>query len=252
MAVDIRVNYLQNDPLGRPFGRDAIMAALDKYKVENAVLVSGFAVTCDFREGNKQLWEAIKDDDRLFGCLVVNPNYTSESIELMRTEMSRRKFVAVALFQGASRPYPNVDDYRDILNAYRRFSKPVFVDTPHAAAADAAKQIAAEFPGVQFIFGSMGGADWRRALDIGKLLNVHMETSGSFDVEKIEMAVERLGAHRVLFGSDLPHSDPAAEIALIRSSSIPESDMRKIFGENALSLLKLRAPAPVEEEPAEE
>jgi len=236
MAVDIRMNYLERDQLGRPFGRDGILACMDKYKIDTAVVVPNLAVTCDFREGNRQMVEAIKGDGRLYGYLVVNPNYPDESVELMREMMSNRKLVALAIFRGASRPYPNLDDCDEIINSYRRFSKPVFLHAPDAASVEAAKEIAAAFPTLQFIFGSMGGPDWKRALNLGKLINVHLETSGSFDVEKIEEAVEKVGAHKVLFGSDLPFSDPASEIALIRGSNVPKDAMIKVFDQNAVKL----------------
>jgi hypothetical protein len=239
MAVDIRMNYLERDELGHPFGRDGVVASMDKYKIDTAVLVPNLAVMCDFREGNRQLLEAIKGDDRLYGYLVVNPNYPDESVDLMREMAANRKFVALALFGGASRPYPNLDDCDEIINSYRRFAKPVFLHTAHAEAVEAAKEMAAAFPTLQFIFGSMGGPDWKRALNLGKLINVHLETSGSFDVEKIEEAVEKVGAHKVLFGSDLPFSDPASEIALIRASNVPKDAMIKVFDQNAVKLFGL-------------
>lgn len=247
MAVDIRINYVEHDLLGRPFGSNGILASMDKYRIDNAILISGHAVACNFREGNAQLLEAIKDNNRLYGYIVVNPNYPEESIEEIRNLGGNRKMVALALFSGAFRPYPTFDDCEEILNAYRRYVKPVLLYVPHAEAVEAAKEIAAKFPTIQFVFGSMGGADWKAALNIGKLLNVHMETSGSFDVEKIEEAVARIGAHRILFGSDLPISDPASEIALIRASNISKDAMIKIFNQNAVRLFRLQTPAQEEE-----
>jgi len=241
MAVDIRVNYMEHDLLGRPLGREGIIASMDKYKIDTAILVPNLAVTCDFRIGNEHVMQIIKDDPRLYGYFVVNPNYPEESIEMMRRMMSNRKFLAMAIFRGASLPYPNLDDCREIINAYRRFTKPVFLHTPDADSVEAAKEIAAAFPTLQFIFGSMGGADWKRALNLGKLINVYLETSGSFDVEKIEEAVGKVGAHKVLFGSDFPLSDPASEIALIRASNLSKDAMVRIFDQNAVKLFGLGA-----------
>lgn len=243
MAVDIHINYVEHDLLGRHFGKEGVIASMDKYRIDTAILVSGYAIACDFLRGNEQLLEAIKNDDRLWGYLVVNPNYPEESIETIRNMGGNRKMVALAIFGGAFRPYPTFDDCVEILNAYRRYVKPVFLYVPHAEAAEAAKEIAAKFPTIQFIFGSMGGADWKAALNVGKLLNVHMETSGSFDVEKIEEAIAHIGAHRILFGSDLPISDPASEIALIRASNISKDAMIKIFSQNAVRLFRLQSPS---------
>lgn len=244
MPVDIRMNFSRYDALGRPFGTDGVLSIMDRYGIETAILVPRLAVDSDFRLGNKELFDAVKNNDRLFAYLVVNPNYPEESIQLMRAAMSSPKFVAAAFFQGASMPWPNVDDYRDILNAYRRFAKPVFVNACHAEAVAAAEQMAREFPGIKFIFGCMGGDDWKRSIPSHSLLNVLLETSGSFDAEKIEEAVNAFGAHRILYGSDLPFSDPASMLALIRSSDLDRSAMDRILGGNAKRLFGLEQSAP--------
>ena len=253
MAIDIRVNFSQYDAVGRPFGVEGVSKAMQKHGVETGVLVPRLAVDADFRLGDKELFEAIKSDSKLFGYLVVNPSYPEESIQLMRSAMNSPKFLALALFQGASRPYPNLDDCREILNAFRRFTKPVFVNVAYAEAVAAAEQMAREFHTIKFIFGSMGGENWRRAIACDRVLNVVLETSGCFDSEKIAEAVAQFGAHRVLFGSDLPFSDPASMLALIQSSNISKDAMAKILGDNAKRLFGMDGSStqPVVEEETE-
>ena len=242
MAMDIRISFSQYDSLGRPFGIDGVLRTMQKHSIESAVLVPDLAVDCDIRRGNKELFDAIKADNRLLGYLVVNANYPEESIQLMRSAMASPKFVALALFNGSSRPYPNVDDYRDILNAYRRFGKPVFVNAAHAEALSAVEQMAQEFVTHKFIVGCMGGEDWKRAMTWSRLLNVVLECSGSFDAEKIEETVACLGAHRILFGSDAPLADPASMLALIQNSNISKESMDKILGGNAKRIFNLERP----------
>jgi predicted TIM-barrel fold metal-dependent hydrolase len=249
MAIDSRMCFTQHDSLGRPFGADGIVKAMDAYRIEAAVLVSSMAVDVDFVQGNTQLLEAIKSNPRLFGCLVVNPAYPAESIEVMRSMMSSPKFVSMGLFQGVSKPHPNIEDSREIINAYRRFAKPILLHAPNAAAVEAAVQIAGEFPGIKFILGSMGGPDWRRTIPYAKELNLVLETSGSFDAEKIEMAVTEFGSHRVLFASDFPASDIAPMLALIQSSGISKDAISEVLGENAKRLFGLGRPS--EQESAE-
>jgi predicted TIM-barrel fold metal-dependent hydrolase len=236
MPVDIRINYCEFDCVGRPFGIDGVLKAMQKYGIEKAVLLPSMAMDCDFRLGNKILFDAVKSDDRLFAYLSVNPNYPDESIRLMRSAMASPKFVGIALFQGASRPYPNIDDYREILSAYRRFLKPVFVNVQNGDAVVAAVEMAREFPGLKFILGMMGGDNWKRAITYHRQLNLLLETSGSFDAEKVEEAVEHFGAHRVLFGSDLPYSDIGSALALVQSSGLPKDAVDQILTRNAQKL----------------
>lgn len=50
--------------------------------------------------------------------------------------------------------------------------------------------------------------------------------------------LDRHGHDRILFGSDLPWSEPRRELAFLRSLSLPEASLRKILGENAEALLR--------------
>lgn len=241
MTVDIRMNFGPYDALGKPYGVEGILSAMDKYGIEKAVLLSTLAINADLAQGNKELYEAIAENERLFGYLTVNPNYPEESIQLMRSTMNLNKFVALALFRGATKPYPNLLDYKEILNAYRRFCKPAFINTPSREAVEAAEEIASQFPGIKFIFGSMGGPHWRRSISEKKQLNVFLEISGSLDADKIDAAVESFGAHRVLFGSNAPFTDQASMLALIKSSGVSADAMAKIVSSNAEKLLGLGA-----------
>ena len=149
MAIDARMTLSRHDSLGRPFGAEGILKALDKYAIEAAVLTSAMAVDADIRQGNAFLAEAVKSDPRLFGCLVVNPAYPEDSIEIMRAMMTSAKFVALGFFKGVSKPYPNIDDCREIINAYRRYTKPILLHTPNAESVEAGIQIV--FTGLSFL-----------------------------------------------------------------------------------------------------
>ncbi|MBP6964742.1 MAG: amidohydrolase family protein [Armatimonadetes bacterium] len=239
MAIDIRVNYTDTDAVGRAFGTEGLVKAMDRYKIEAAVLTSRLAVECDFRRGNEELHQVLKGDERLYGYFVANPNYPGETVEMMRERMNSPKFLAAALYFGSTKPYPNAEDFDEILNGFRRFGKPGFIHTTDQQSVDAAEEIAQAFPGIQFILGGMGGADWKRAVNAAdRRVNIFLETSGSYDAEKIAYAVEKVGAHRILFGSDQPFADPAAMLALIKSSGISEESMAKIAGQNARSVFE--------------
>lgn len=66
------------------------------------------------------------------------------------------------------------------------------------------------------------------------------------DQEALRSLITRHGADRIVFGSDWPMADPAAEIAAIRSLGLPVEQEQAVLGGNLARLLGL-APA---EEPA--
>ena len=69
--------------------------------------------------------------------------------------------------------------------------------------------------------------------------NVLVETSG-FDATAgfIEMAVEELGAERIIFGSHLPSRSLGTELGKVTGAEVSEKAKHLILGENYRNLLK--------------
>lgn len=63
------------------------------------------------------------------------------------------------------------------------------------------------------------------------------QTTGASS-EIIEYAVEKVGANRIVFGSDYVSYQVKDEIAKLNNANISESDKKKIFGGNAARILK--------------
>ena len=51
-------------------------------------------------------------------------------------------------------------------------------------------------------------------------------------------AIERLGAHRVLFGSDGPGCNPGLELRKIERLNLSQNDLRLVLHDNISSLLE--------------
>ncbi len=219
--------------------RDSLLATLRRDGLDGAVLISGLAADCDFVAGNRQLREAVSSEDGLFGWVTLNAGYPVESQEEQRRHMNRRGMVGAALFGTPGRPV-TLTDAREILNAQRRYAKPVAISVPDADAVHAARLIAAEFPAMRFVFLGMGGEDWRTAVAVAKQhLNVYLEVSGSLDADKVAQASSVVTARKLLYGSGLPHGSPHLTRALVESAStLTRSDRNRILSENAAALLR--------------
>ena len=63
-----------------------------------------------------------------------------------------------------------------------------------------------------------------------------LETSGMPMHTKIREAVERVGAERVLYGSDVPFHHPKVEIEKVRVSGLTPELVDRVLGENARAL----------------
>ena len=53
----------------------------------------------------------------------------------------------------------------------------------------------------------------------------------------IKTAVDKIGAERVLFGSDFPYGNPKIELAKVEASGIEEKQKKLVLGENMARLI---------------
>jgi predicted TIM-barrel fold metal-dependent hydrolase len=169
-------------------------------------------------------------------------NRLDSSIAVMRDQMGFRKFLGMAV-AGVKSDEPVTKMVSDeIINAYRRYGKPLFLFTPNGECVQSALEIARGFPMLKVVFLGMGGDDWRTAIAAAHAsTNVLLETSGAMDRAKLPAAIEAIGAHRILFGSGSPRVDAAAVLGLVHDSALSEDARRKILCENANKLFGLAA-----------
>ena len=100
--------------------------------------------------------------------------------------------------------------------------------------------LARRHPDVTIIMAHLSGCELRGILEIRDLGNVLIDTSGGPPVaELVELAVEHLGADRVLYGSDLPGRSPAVAVARVLGARLSPREKRQILYGNAARILKL-------------
>lgn len=222
--------------------REAVRQTMQRYGMDGMALISGLAAHCDFVAGNRRLVETLDAAAGLFGYVTLSPDYTAESLEEQRKYLTRRDVLGGVLFGHAGQPV-TVDHARDILNAHRRYTKPMAIHVPDGAAVHAARQIAVEFPSMKFVFLGMGGEDWHTAVVTAKQhLNCYLEVSGSLDADKLSHAAATLTPRKLLFGSGLPHSDPHLILGLVAEArGVTNSDRARILSQNAYGLFNVLA-----------
>lgn len=98
--------------------------------------------------------------------------------------------------------------------------------------------LAHRFPRVNFILGhcGVGHVDIYGIDLISGSRNIFLETSGGYTAV-VSHALERLGAERVLFGSEYPLQHPAVELAKFRALDLGSEVWGKIAWTNACNLL---------------
>ena len=100
--------------------------------------------------------------------------------------------------------------------------------------------LARRHPRARIIMAHLNGVGHRGIEAITDVPNVVVDTSGG-DPESgmVEAAVSRLGAHRVVYGSDAPIRHFGITMNKVLGADIPDADKRTILWDNALRILKL-------------
>jgi uncharacterized protein len=100
--------------------------------------------------------------------------------------------------------------------------------------------LALRFGNLRFVLehAGVGNCDFHALANIAKLPNISLETSGGFTLV-VRAAVERLGAHRVIFGSEHPMQHPRAELEKMRCLGLDNVTLARILGHNVSELLAL-------------
>lgn len=91
-------------------------------------------------------------------------------------------------------------------------------------------------------FGGYHRLDEAEQLVVGS--RAYLETSwpprlGDLDKERVRSLIRRHGADRVVFGSDWPMADPAAELATVRALGLDQHELDAIAGNTLAGLLGL-------------
>lgn len=102
--------------------------------------------------------------------------------------------------------------------------------------------LARRHPQARIIMAHLNGCNPRGVEDVRDCDNVYVDTSGGDpETGMVELAVERLGAHRVVYGSDAPIRHFGVTMAKVLGARLDQSDKRRILWDNMHALLPARA-----------
>jgi predicted TIM-barrel fold metal-dependent hydrolase len=106
-------------------------------------------------------------------------------------------------------------------------------------------ELAERHPDINIIIGHGGNINdgYKDAVEVAlKRKNIYLDTSGwcMTSLGVVEYVVERLGAERVLMGTDFVLLAPAFQLGPVAYAKISEDDKRKIMGLNAVKLFGIK------------
>jgi predicted TIM-barrel fold metal-dependent hydrolase len=233
----------------RPGARDRLLSTLDECGLERAVVCAGG--TIDLDQLSRQLilgghveTDADNDavlsacngtDGRLVPFFFANPHreparYRERAAEFRGLEIS-------PAVHGVGLADPRAAALVEIAAAVGHPVYTVCLDRPGAGVGDLAA-LARRFPEADFVLGhsGIGNIDFYALALIEGEANIALETSGGY-TSVAEAALRRLGADRVVFGSEYPLQHPAVELAKFQALRIPPEQWRRVAWDNAHRLL---------------
>jgi predicted TIM-barrel fold metal-dependent hydrolase len=233
----------------RPGARERLLSTLDECGLERAVVCAGGTIDLDrlsrqLIEGGYVQTDADNDavldacagtDGRLVPFFFANPHRPAEAYRARAAEF--RGLEVSPAVHGVGLTHPCVVE---LVSVAAEFDHPVYavcLDRPGAGVADLVS-LARGFPQVNFVLGhsGIGNIDLYALTLIRDEPNILLETSGGYTCVA-EAALSRLGAERVVFGSEYPLQHPTVELAKFQALRIPPDLWRQIAWDNAHRLL---------------
>jgi predicted TIM-barrel fold metal-dependent hydrolase len=247
--------------------RDNLLADMDAAGIDRAVLLGWYwenAETCEEQNGWFRGWLR-ESPDRLSAFAAVQPRAGDEALDSVRRAFDDG-FSGIGEVFPAAQGFSNEDPvWMGILELAGEAGRPVTMHVTEPAGHRYAGKISAplsdyerlaeRFPEVKFIFAHWGGGlpffELNRACR-NSLRNVSYDTAASpllYDQRVFKIAVELVGAEKILWGSDYPlplYRDCGSGEGLIRfigeakSAGLAKGEMDRVFGGNASELLSLQ------------
>lgn len=233
----------------RPGARQRLLSTLDECGLARAVVCAGGTIDLDrlsrqLIDGGHVETDADNDEvlvacagtgGRLVPFFFANP-HRSPKVYRARAAEFRGLEVSPAV-HGVGLTDPRVVE---LVAVAAEFGHPVYavcLDRPGAGVADLV-DLSHKFPQVSFVLGhsGIGNIDLYALSLIRDEPNILLETSGGYTCVA-QAALSRLGANRVVFGSEYPLQHPAVELAKFQALRVPPRQWRQIAWDNAHRLL---------------
>jgi uncharacterized protein len=221
---------------------------LDPGELGEHLAMHGIGTGMVFSPENEAVAKAIASVPGAGGLVWANPKQRDAVAEA-------RDYLSAAEFRGI-KLHPLIDGYlpddpmvHPLAELAAERGRPVLVHCGHPpfSLPWSIEALAARFPDLKVILGHMGHGNivWiNGAIEVAERRpNVFLETSGMPMGPKIAEAVRRLGAGRVMYGSDSPFHDPRPEQLKVRTCGLSEEELAMVMHGSAQQVFGLGAAA---------
>lgn len=216
MIIDSHVHLKHGDAAGTEYTPEQIVAVMDAAGIERSVV---FAMSTTTRRSLEMAAEAVERfPDRLIPYAYALPSYERPVIDELRAAIEELGFRGIKLHIGECRLREYIAD--PVFALAGELGVPCLIDLGGDLATG--ERIAASFAETKLIYAHFGRYLCTDVPLIESFIalaerhaNVYLDTAGVVLSWTIREAVQRLGAERVLFGTDSPYPRPD-EVTMLR------------------------------------
>lgn len=210
----------------------------DQYKVDYLCFSAAQAAS-DPVGGNAKLAAHLALDERFRGWLTLSIHQTELSSELARKYLVKQVWAGAKLEQNTDADIVSSAGGREVLNALRRYSRPVVLTISSPATLQAAVEAALEFSTVRFFLSPQ--SEYLTAVTVAAMKeavnSAFLPVAAFTERDVIAHAVEVLGERRVVWGSDWGRFHPACALGMIRDSKLTGPLRERVGYRNAHDIM---------------
>jgi len=246
VIIDSHVHLKHGDVARTEYGPEVIVRVMDEVGIDKSVV---FAMSTSTGRSTEMALEAYKKfPDRLIPYVYAIPSYEKIVIEEIERAITELGFKGIKIHAGECTLAEYVTD--PVIGLAEKLDVPCLIDC--AGRYSDIERMAKKIPKARIIVAHLGKYLCNDETLIDKFIelaviykNVYLDASGVSLVHKIKEAAYKVGADRVIFGTDGPHEEPSLvqfaknEINKIKSLGLDHKDEEAIMGGNVAELLKI-------------
>ncbi|MBO9702382.1 MAG: amidohydrolase family protein [Sporocytophaga sp.] len=239
LIIDCHCHAGKGDGLQGPWDTNAPLKKFLQWSEEAGIKRTNLfsAFHSDYSLANAKVAEVVKrNPEKFYGFAFINPIRDQGRVfEMVKISVQDFGFKGIKVHKHDARIS------REICEVARNFSVPVLYDV--MGEVHVIELLATEYPDVNFIIPHLSSFadDWKAQIafvdHLARHPNIYTDTSGVRRFDVLEMALNRAGADKILFGTDGPWLHPAVELAKIYALKLSRRELHDVLAGNFLKLI---------------
>ena len=235
LVVDVHAHLKHGDAAKTEYSAQDIVSVMDAVGIDRSIV---FAMSTTTRHSIELAEAAVAPyPKRLIPFLYALPNYERPVLAEIKDALRNRGFRGIKIHAGEARLHPYIVD--PVLKLAGERGVPCLIDA--AGSVSTARRLAGSFPRTTILFAHMGAymSRDRRMIDgfiqvAQEFDNAYLDLSAVALVFKMEEAVKKIGAEKMIWGTDGPHKNPNV-------NAYPNSRWRRSSDSTSLRLTRTRS-----------